>query len=148
MSAESNMVRPASRQMSTSRVASATSLAPHALNSSPPPPKVPVPKLRTGTFRPEPPSCLYSIATPSLLLSKQPEHISSRGGPGPFERRIVGVTFRPRRVERRRVGLVQRGAGRQPIREVRVRDEEHPERDRVRVAPRQHLPGRLVGEPL
>ena len=56
MSAESNMVRPASRQMSTSRVASATSLAPHALNNSPPPPNVPVPKLSAGTFNPEPPS--------------------------------------------------------------------------------------------
>ena len=42
------MVRPASRQMSTSRVASATSLAPQALKNSLPPPNVPVPKLRTG----------------------------------------------------------------------------------------------------
>ena len=55
------MVRPASRQMSTSRVASATSLAPQALKNSLPPPNVPVPKLNTGTLNPEPPSCRYSI---------------------------------------------------------------------------------------
>src|SRR5262245_52881330 len=67
MSAVSNMVRPASRQMSTSRVTSATSLEPHALKKSLPPPKVPVPKLRTGTLNPEPPSCLYSIFTPPRM---------------------------------------------------------------------------------
>src|SRR4051794_7482399 len=67
MSAESNIVRPASRQTSTRRVASATSLAPHALKNLVPPPKVPVPKLRAGTFSPEPPSCRYSIA--ALLMS-------------------------------------------------------------------------------
>src|SRR5258705_13794254 len=61
MSAESNIVRPASRQISTSRVASATSLAPHALKNSLPQPKVPVPRLNAGTLKPEPPSCLYSI---------------------------------------------------------------------------------------
>src|ERR1039457_4181475 len=60
-SAESNMLSPASRQMSTRRVASRASVLPQALKSSPAPPKVPVPKLSTGTFRPEPPSCLYSI---------------------------------------------------------------------------------------
>src|SRR5580692_6107222 len=68
MSAESNMVRPASRQTSTSRVASATSLAPQALKNSLPPPKVPVPKLKTGILSPEAPSCLNSIRLCSLLL--------------------------------------------------------------------------------
>src|SRR5271154_6028254 len=71
MSAESNMVRPASRQISTSRVASATSLAPHALKNSLPPPKVPVPRLSTGTLKPEPPSCLYSICSSSGLWASQ-----------------------------------------------------------------------------
>src|SRR5215470_7827145 len=55
------MVWPASRQTSTRRVASATSLAPHALKNSLPPPKVPVPRLSTGTLKPDPPSRLYSI---------------------------------------------------------------------------------------
>src|SRR6185437_389352 len=66
MSAESNMVSPASKQTSTSRVASATLLAPHALKNSFPPPKVPVPRLSTGTLRPEPPSCLYSMPASPL----------------------------------------------------------------------------------
>jgi hypothetical protein len=47
--------------MSTSRVASATSVAPQALKNSFPPPNVPVPRLRTGTLNPEPPSCLNSM---------------------------------------------------------------------------------------
>ena len=55
------MVSPASRQMSTSRVASATSLAPQALKNSLPPPNVPVPRLSTGTLNPEPPSCRNSM---------------------------------------------------------------------------------------
>ncbi len=55
------MVRPASRQMSTSRVASATSLAPQALKNSLAPPNVPVPRLSTGTIRPERPSRLKSM---------------------------------------------------------------------------------------
>src|SRR5438270_13764700 len=55
------MFNPASRQMSTSRLASFTSVAPHALNSAPAPPNVPVPKLSAGTFNPELPSCRYSI---------------------------------------------------------------------------------------
>src|SRR4051794_28741361 len=66
MSAESNIVRPASRQISTSRVASVTSLAPQALNSSPRPPNVPVPRLSTGTLKPEPPRSRYSIIAPFL----------------------------------------------------------------------------------
>src|SRR5882672_3207070 len=57
---------PASRQMSTSRVASATSLAPQDLKNSLPPPKVPVPRLNAGTLNPEPPSCLYSIDRSSM----------------------------------------------------------------------------------
>ena len=47
--------------MSTSRVASATSVLPQALKNSPLPPKVPVPKLRTGTLKPDWPSCRYSM---------------------------------------------------------------------------------------
>src|SRR5262245_6910429 len=62
MFAESNIVRPASRQMSTRRLAPSTLLAPHALkNSLLPPPNVPVPRLSTGTFSPDAPSCLCSI---------------------------------------------------------------------------------------
>src|SRR5579871_2235995 len=48
--------------MSTRRVASATSVAPQARKKSPPPPNVPVPKLRTGTFSPDLPSCRNSIS--------------------------------------------------------------------------------------
>src|SRR4051812_46205667 len=55
------MFIPASRQTSTRRVASATSLAPRALKNSLPPPNVPVPRLSTGTLKPEPPSCLYCM---------------------------------------------------------------------------------------
>ena len=61
MSAESNMLTPASRQMSTRRVASLTSVLPHSLKNSVLPPKVPVPKVRTGTFSPEPPRDRYSM---------------------------------------------------------------------------------------
>src|SRR5580765_703528 len=67
-SAVSNMLTPASRQMSTRRVASLTSVAPHALKNSLPPPKVPVPKLRTGTLKPESPSRRNSIEPPALRL--------------------------------------------------------------------------------
>src|ERR1035438_682 len=63
------MFKPASRHMSTRRVASGTSLFPHAAKSSPLPPNVPVPSVNTGTFNPEPPSCLYSILF-ELLVSK------------------------------------------------------------------------------
>src|SRR5437879_13740777 len=62
MSAVSKRLTPASKQMSTIRVASATSLAPHALKNSVPPPNVPVPKLRNGTFKPDVPSWRNSIA--------------------------------------------------------------------------------------
>jgi hypothetical protein len=47
--------------MSTSRVASATSLDPQALKKSPLPPKVAAPKQSTGTFNPECPSRLNSM---------------------------------------------------------------------------------------
>ncbi len=40
------------------RFASATSVEPHALKKSPTPPNVAVPKLNTGTFKPDPPRCL------------------------------------------------------------------------------------------
>src|SRR5258706_15324997 len=52
---------PASKQISTRRLASATSVVPQARQNSLPPPKVPVPKLRIGTLSPEPPSCLCSM---------------------------------------------------------------------------------------
>src|SRR6202035_3861263 len=55
------MVNPASRQMSTNLVASSTPFVPHALKNSFPPPNVPVPKVRTGTLKPELPKNLYSI---------------------------------------------------------------------------------------
>jgi hypothetical protein len=55
------MVNPASRQMSTNLVASSTPFVPHALKNSFPPPNVPVPNVRTGTLKPEPPKNLYSI---------------------------------------------------------------------------------------
>src|SRR5207248_6384804 len=54
------MFAPASRQISTRRFASATSLEPHALKNSLPPPNVPVPNVSAGTIRPDAPSCLYS----------------------------------------------------------------------------------------
>lgn len=60
-SAESNIVTPASRQMSTSRVASLTSLAPQAPKNSPLPPNVPVPNVSAGTLKPELPSLRYSM---------------------------------------------------------------------------------------
>src|ERR1700733_11353856 len=68
MSAESNMVRPASRQTSTRRVASDTSLPPQALKNSPLPPKVPVPNVRTGTLKPELPSCRKSMNAPGRVI--------------------------------------------------------------------------------
>jgi pimeloyl-ACP methyl ester carboxylesterase len=53
------MVNPASRQMSTNLVASSTPFAPNALKSSFPPPNVPVPKVSTGTLKPDPPKNLF-----------------------------------------------------------------------------------------
>src|SRR6266542_376984 len=87
MSAESTRVRPASRQISTRRVASATSLSPQALNNSLPPPKVPVPRLNTGTLKPDPPSSRYSIVGASLGLvgggvnSVSPNHLVNPRAP-------------------------------------------------------------------
>src|SRR5271165_6703899 len=42
-------------------MALAAPFVPHALKNSFPPPNVPVPKVRTGTLKPEPPKNLYSI---------------------------------------------------------------------------------------
>src|SRR5688500_3765723 len=53
------MLSPASRQISRRRVASVTSLLPHALKNSVLPPTVPVPRLNTGTV--SPPICRNSI---------------------------------------------------------------------------------------
>ena len=49
-------VTPASRHRSTMRVASCAWVLPQAWKNSPLPPKVPQPKVRTGTFRPERPN--------------------------------------------------------------------------------------------
>src|ERR1700682_807562 len=50
-----------------SRVASATSVVPHA-DKRPFPPNVPVPSVRTGTLNPERPNCRYSMIHPPRLL--------------------------------------------------------------------------------
>src|ERR1700742_137816 len=63
MSAVSKKFKPASRQMSIRRRASTTSVVPHFENIFTPP-NVPVPKLKTGTFRPLRPSKRYSISIP------------------------------------------------------------------------------------
>src|SRR5258708_8419681 len=60
-SAVSKRFTPASRQISTRRLAPATSVLPQALKNSLPPPKVPVPNESTGTSKPEEPSCLNSM---------------------------------------------------------------------------------------
>src|ERR1700721_4900694 len=62
MSAVSNMFSPASRQMSTRRVASGTCVLPHDAKNSLVPPNVPVPRLSTGTLKPERPSCRNSMS--------------------------------------------------------------------------------------
>src|ERR1700730_6759935 len=61
------MLSPASRQMSTSRVASATPESPHALKNSFDPPNVPVPRLRTGTVNPDAPNNRYSMDVSRLI---------------------------------------------------------------------------------
>src|SRR5882724_3482912 len=87
------MLRPASRQISTRRVAPFTSVSPHARKKSLPPPNVPVPRLNAGTLKPDPPSCLNSIAAVSLSLwcevrSRPPrQNGSSRLGHEPFDPR-------------------------------------------------------------
>src|SRR5581483_11929683 len=48
-------------QISIRRVASLTSVSPHARKNSSPPPKVPAPRHRTGTWRPLFPNCRNSI---------------------------------------------------------------------------------------
>src|SRR5262245_29994521 len=88
MSAESNMLRSASRQTSTRRVASATSLAPHDLKNSLPPPKVPVPRLSTGTLKPEAPSRLNSIV---VLSSSRPANRLSLAQLGHLDQRAVAA---------------------------------------------------------
>ena len=87
------MFSPASRQISTSRVASATSLAPQALKNSFPPPNVPVPKLNTGTFNPEPPNCRYSIFIPEFELA--PEPAPELDAPPPAPSRIKSIPATP-----------------------------------------------------
>jgi hypothetical protein len=53
--AVSKKLSPASMQRFTILAASSTWVFPQALKKSPPPPNVPVPKLKTGTFNPDPP---------------------------------------------------------------------------------------------
>src|SRR5262245_51467986 len=66
------MLRPASRQMSISRVAPFASVEPQARKNSVPPPNVPVPRLSTGTLNPDPPSSLYSMAAAFLRCEVEP----------------------------------------------------------------------------
>src|ERR1700754_593481 len=61
MSAVSKRLIPASVQMPMSFLASATSVSPHALKNSVPPPKVAAPKQRLETFKPELPKSRYSM---------------------------------------------------------------------------------------
>ena len=61
MSAESNMLRPASRQISTSRVASATSLVAPGLEELIAAAEGAGAEAQDGHLEPEPPSCRYSI---------------------------------------------------------------------------------------
>src|ERR1700750_1251454 len=68
MSAVSNRETPWSRQISTRCSAPFTSVDPQALKNSFEPPKVAVPKLKTGTRRPERPSLRYSIFCSSQVL--------------------------------------------------------------------------------
>src|SRR5450432_1616860 len=81
--------------MSTRRVASATSVDPHALKNSPPPPKVAVPKQSTGTFNPDRPSCLNSImqeySQPAVGAKSLHAPIENRAGNRNAE--LVGSLF-------------------------------------------------------
>src|ERR1700712_3818151 len=61
------MVTPASMQMSSSRRAPTASVPPQAAKNSPRPPNVAVPKLRTGTLKPEAPRRRYSIFSSAPL---------------------------------------------------------------------------------
>jgi hypothetical protein len=56
--------------MSINRRASLASVLPQALNNGPLPPKVPAPKLRTGTFNPDAPKFLYSMLAVSWYWMK------------------------------------------------------------------------------
>src|SRR5215218_8240461 len=71
------MLQPASSAMSTSSVASLTSVAPHFLRNSLPPPKVAVPRMRAGIFSPDPPSVRYSMSV-SLAGIQRYHSASSR----------------------------------------------------------------------
>src|SRR4051812_36326148 len=71
MSAESNMVSPASRQTSARRVASFTSLGPKPLKKGLLPPKVPVPSVRTGILSPDRPRMRYSMGVIATSQSRR-----------------------------------------------------------------------------
>src|ERR1700722_20181488 len=74
------MVRPASRQISTRRVASLTSISPQALKNSFFPPNVPVPNVRTGTLNPDLPSNRYSIIDRLCSIVFEPHTQNNRTG--------------------------------------------------------------------
>src|SRR6185369_995537 len=98
--------------MSTSRVASATSLEPQALKNSLPPPNVPVPRLRAGTMKPDAPSCRYSIV---LLLGDRLRGRAHAAAHGRFEGgwvfRISVVAGEQHAGEAQRNALRRRRAG-------------------------------------
>src|SRR6187401_3380774 len=73
------MFTPASRQMSTRRVAPSACVEPHALKKSLPPPNVAVPRLRTGTFSPDPPSCRNSMRLPTHARRRADSHLTMAG---------------------------------------------------------------------
>src|SRR5260370_37827255 len=56
--------------MSINRRASIASVLPQALNNGPLPPKVPAPRLRTGTFNPDAPKFLYSMLAVSASFDE------------------------------------------------------------------------------
>src|SRR4029453_7788818 len=100
MSALSNMLRPASRQISIRGVAPLTSVSPQARKKSLPPPNVPVPRLNTGTLKPDPPSCLNSMLRspsgydPAFKSSdEQNEMGDPRQGVGDCDRKNNGSTY-------------------------------------------------------
>src|SRR6187399_557193 len=122
-SAESNILRPASRQMPTSRDAPAAPVDPHALKNSVPPPNVPVPRLSTGTLNPELPRVLYSIAT--VVSSPHCIVYRSKRGAGTFRLR-QGYGGPPERNARRLVGPAK-SKGEGIVKAVRVHEFGGPE---------------------
>src|ERR1700730_4203258 len=69
---------PASSAMSTSLRAPSTSVFPQALKKSLPPPKVPVPRLSTGTLNPDSPSIRYSMYVALVPIHPIPARLHAR----------------------------------------------------------------------